>query len=175
MGSDRAVLVAVAHLVAVAQGHAFRGEEAAQERAHIEDLMADQLEQPADLPLGHRAQTQARHVDQGAQVGGHHQVRASRVGEDEASILTGNTGGDEVPIEVHRAVDLVFVALAEVRFGLGQCARQHRRGALERDVALALLVECHAGPMADELVAQGPGHTADPEREDDVLDRAAVP
>src|SRR5580765_1307368 len=48
--SDRAVLVAIAHLVAVAEGDALRGEERPEERRHGEDLVADELEQPADLP-----------------------------------------------------------------------------------------------------------------------------
>src|SRR5207249_7810 len=57
--TDGAMLVAVPGLVAVAERHALRGEERAEERAHREDLVADELEQPADLPLGHRAQPEA--------------------------------------------------------------------------------------------------------------------
>src|SRR5438552_392111 len=41
--ADRAVLVAVAHLVAIAERDALRGEERPEEWAHLEDLVADQL------------------------------------------------------------------------------------------------------------------------------------
>src|SRR3954453_11933305 len=60
VGPDRAVLVAIAHLVAIAERNALRGEERAEERAHLEDLVADQLEEAPDLPLRHGAQPQAR-------------------------------------------------------------------------------------------------------------------
>ena len=172
---DGAVLVAVAHLVAVAERHALRGEERAEERRHLEDLVADQLEEPADLPLGHRAQAQARHVDERPQVRRHHEVRPGRVREDEPGVLARDARADEVAVEVHRALDLrPRTRSRSVGVGVLDRRRQHRRGALERDVALALLVERDAGPMADELVRQRPRHAADPEREDDVLDRRAV-
>ena len=87
---DRAVAVAVVELVAVAQRHALGGEERPEERRDAEDLVADQLEQAADLPLGHRAQPQPRHVDERPQVRGHDQVGPGRIGEDEPGVLAGN-------------------------------------------------------------------------------------
>jgi hypothetical protein len=58
VGADRAAGVAVVELVAVAERHALRGEERAEERRDLEDLVADELEQPPDLPLAivHSAQ-----------------------------------------------------------------------------------------------------------------------
>ena len=137
--------------------------------------MADQLEQPADLPLGHRAEPQPRHVDERPQVRRHDEVRPGRVREDEPGVLARDAGGDEVAVDAHRALDLRPRTRSR-RSGVGVLDRggQHRRRALERDVALALLVERDAGPMADELVRERPRHAADPEREDDVLDRRAV-
>ena len=49
MRPDGAVLVAVAIFVAVAEWHALRREERAEERRDRKDLVADQLEEPADL------------------------------------------------------------------------------------------------------------------------------
>src|SRR4029077_9389802 len=46
--------------------------------------------------------------------------------------------------------------------------------ALVRDVTLALLVEGDACPMTNELMRQRSRHAADPEREDDVLDRRTM-
>ena len=112
MGADRAVLVAVVEFVAVAQRHALGRQERPQERRHAEDLLADQLEQPADLPLGHRAQPQPRHVDERAQVRRHHEVRAGRVREDEPRILAGQPGPQHLAVQVERAADLLLVALA---------------------------------------------------------------
>src|SRR3990170_754435 len=80
---DGAVLVAVAVLVAIAQRHALGGQERAEEGAHPEDLVADELEEPPDLPLGHRAQSQPGHVDERAQVRGHDQVRARHAADGE--------------------------------------------------------------------------------------------
>src|SRR5829696_1435667 len=146
---DRAVLVAVVELVAVAQRDALRREERAQEGRHAEDLVADQLEQPADLPLGHRAQAQARHVDEGPQVRRHHEVRAGRVGEDEPGILAGHAGLEQVAVERQGAVHLLLVPLAQRRVTLRDRRGEHRRRPLELHVPLALLVERDAGAMAD--------------------------
>ena len=91
-GPDRAVAVAVVELVAVAERHALGREERAEERRHREDLVADELEQPPDLPLGHRAQAQAGHVDERPQVRRHDQVGPGRVGEHEAGVLARDAG-----------------------------------------------------------------------------------
>ena len=99
-------LVAVVELVAVAERHALRGEERAQERRHREDLVADELEQPPDLPLGHRAQAQPGHVDERPQVRRHDEVRPGRVREDEPGVLAGHAGPEQVAIQAQRAVDL---------------------------------------------------------------------
>ena len=96
------MLVAVLELVAVAQRDALGGEERAEERRHPEDLVADQLEEPADLPLGHRAEAQPGHVDQRAQVRGHHQVGPRGIREDEARVLAREAGLEHVAIELER-------------------------------------------------------------------------
>src|SRR3990172_2907180 len=153
---DRTMAVAIAELVAVAERHALWSEEAAEEGAYAEDLVADQLEQPPDLPLGHRAQAQARHVDERAQVRRHDEVRAGGVREHESRVLGRDALRDEVAIERQGAVDLRLVALPDIRVGLGDRRWQHRRRVLERHVALALLVEGDPGTMAHELVGQRP-------------------
>ena len=150
------MLVAVAALVAVAQRHALRGEEGAQERRHVEDLVADQLEQPADLPLGHRAEPEPGHVDEGSQVRRHDQVGPGRIRENEPGILGRNAGLDQVAVDAHRAADRVFVLLANGWIGILDRGGQHRRRALVRDVALALLVEGDTRPMTNQLMRQGP-------------------
>ena len=168
------MLVAVVELVAVAERDALRREERAEERRHREDLVADQLEEPPDLPLGHRAQPQAGHVDERPQVGRHHEVGPRRVGEDEPRVLAGHPGLEQLAVQPERAVDLLLVPLAQVGIALGDRVGEHRRRALELDVALALLVEGDARAMADELVRQRPRDAADGEGEDDVLDGRAV-
>ena len=140
-GPDGAVLVAVVELVAVAERHALGRQERAEERRDREDLVADELEEPADLPLGHRAQAQPGHVDERPQVRRHHEVRPGRVGEDEPGVLAGHAGPEQLAVQPERAVDLLLVALAQVRVALGDRVGEHRRRALELDVALALLVE----------------------------------
>ena len=111
---DRAVPVAVVELVAVAERHALRGEERAEERRHVEDLVADQLEEPADLPLGHRAQAQPGHVDERAQVHGHHEVRPGGIREHEPGVLARDPGAEQVAVQRQRAVDLFLVPLAQL-------------------------------------------------------------
>ena len=86
------------------------------------------------------------HAHQRRQVDRHHQVRARRVGEHEAGVLARDAGRDEVAVQLHRVFDLLLVPGPQPGLGLGQGARQHGRGALERDVALALLVEGHPWP-----------------------------
>ena len=86
----------------------------------------------------------------------------------------GMPAGEQLAVQLQRAVDLVLVARAQLRVALGDRRRQHRRGALVLHVALALLVERDAGPVAHELVRQRPRHAADAEREHDVLDGRAV-
>ena len=95
-------------------------------------------------------------------------------GKTKRASSPGMPAASRSPYSSTRAVDLGLVARPQVRVRLGDRAREHRRRALERDVALALLVEGDAGPVADELVRQRPADAADPEGEDDVLDRAAV-
>src|SRR5262249_13714841 len=146
----------------------------AQERRDREDLVADELEEPPDLPLRHRAEAQPGHVDEGPQIRGHDEVRARRIREDEARILAGDARLDELTVERHRALDLLLEASPDVLVRLGDRVRLHRRRGLELHVALALLVERHAGAVANELVRQRPAHAADAEREDDMLDRAAM-
>ncbi len=167
-----AMLVPVAGFVAVPEGHALGREEAPQERAHGEYLVADQLEEPANLPLRHRAQAEPGHVYQRPQVGRHDQVGSGGVREDESRVFAGDAGFHEIGIEFERPFDLVRVPSQKIRIRIGYRAGQHRRSALlVRDVALALLVERHAGSMAHELVAEGATHAGDGEGEDDVLDR----
>ncbi len=96
------------------------------------------------------------------------------LGKTNRASSPGIPAADELPVQLDRPIDLFLVPLAQGRVRLGQGGRQHRRGALERDVALALLVERDAGAVADELVGERPRHAADPEREHDVLDRRAV-
>ena len=59
MRPDWAVAILVAGLVAVAERHALGCQEAAEERTHRKHLVADQLEEAADLPLGHGAEAEA--------------------------------------------------------------------------------------------------------------------
>jgi hypothetical protein len=101
-------------------------------------------------------------------------TRFVRVAFGKTNRVLGHAGADEVAVQVHRVLDLGFVGGPDVVVGLLDRRRQHRRGALERDVALALLVERDAGPVPDELVRQRPRHAADAEREHDMLDRRAV-
>ena len=175
MRPDGAVPVAVVELVAVAERHALGREERPEERRHGEDLVADQLEEPADLPLRHRAQAQPGHVDERPQVRRHDQVGPRRVREHEPGVLAGDAGPEHLPVQVERPVDLRLVPLAQRRVALGDRVGEHRRRALVLDVALALLVERDARAMTDELVRQRPRDPADGEREDDVLDGRAVP
>ena len=86
----------------------------------------------------------------------------------------GTPASTSSPYSDERPVDLGLVALAERGVALGDRRGQHRRGALELHVALALLVERDARPMADELVRQRPRHARQREREHDVLDGGAV-
>ena len=87
----------------------------------------------------------------------------------------GHARPEQLAVQAERAVDLLLVALAQLRIALGDGVGEHRGRALELDVALALLVERDARAVAHELVRQRPRHAADGEREDDVLDRRAVP
>ena len=97
------------------------------------------------------------------------------LGKTNRASSPGTPGLEQLAVQPERAVDLLLVALAQVGIALGDRVGEHRRRALELDVALALLVERDARPMADELVRQRPRHAADGEGEDDVLDRRAVP
>ena len=154
------MLVAVAHLVAVAERHALGGQEGAEERADPEDLVADLLEELADLPLGHGAQAQPAHVDQLPQVDGHDQVGLHRVREDEARVLGRHLGLEQLPVEVEVVVDRALELAGQV---IGQVALGDRVrdgvvvALLEADVALRLLVEGGPGPMAHQLMARASG------------------
>ena len=99
------MLVAVAHLVAVAERHALGREERSEERGDAEDLVADLLEELADLPLRHGAEPEPGHVDQLAQVDRHHQVGLHRVGEDETRVLRRHLRLEQLAIQIQRRVN----------------------------------------------------------------------
>src|SRR5207249_10301349 len=109
---DGAVAVTIVEFVAVAERHAFGGEEAAEEWRHAEDLVADQLEQPPDLPLRHRAKAKPGHVDQRSKIGGHDEIGSRGIGKDEAGILAWHAGLERLPVQVERAIYRFFVSLA---------------------------------------------------------------
>ena len=170
----RAVLIAILELVAVAERHALGRQKRAQEWRDGKDLVAHELKQPADLPLGHRAQAQAGHVDERPQVGRHHEVRPGGIGEDEPGILARDARLQHLAVEPKGAIDLFFVSPTQIRIALRDRMRQHRGGALELDVALALLIEGDARSMTDELMRERSRHAGDREGEDDMLDGRAV-
>ena len=166
--------ILVARLVAVAERHALRGEEAAQERAHRKHFVADELEEAADLPLRHGAEAQARHVNQRAQVDGHDQVRPRGVGEDKSRIFGGDSRRNEVAVEAERTLGCLLEPRTHRLVCFGDRARKHRGRLLEGHIALRLLIEGDTGAMAHELVAERSGDAGDGEGEDDVLNGAAV-
>ena len=125
MWLDATVLVAVAHLVAVPEGHALRHQEAAEERADSEDFVADLLEELADLPLRHRAEAQSAHVDELAQVDRHDQVGLHRVREDEARVLGRDLGLQQLPVEVEVLIDRSLEPAGQV---VGKLAVRDRVG-----------------------------------------------
>ena len=95
-------------------------------------------------------------MDQRPQVRGHHEVRPGRVGKHEPGVFAGEPGLEHLPIQLERTGDLVLVPLAQRLVALGDRVREHRRGALELDVALTLLVERDARAVPDELMRQRP-------------------
>ena len=166
--------ILVPRLIAVAERDALWGEEAAKEGAHRKDLVADELEESADLPLRHGAEAEARHVDEGAQVHRHDQVGARGVREDKARILRWDPRLHEIAVETERPLSRLFKSRAYCLIGFSDRARQHCGRLLEGDVALRLLIKRHAGAMAHQLVAERSGDTGDGEGEDDVLNGAPV-
>ena len=100
-------------------------------------------------------------------------VRAA-LGKTNRASSPGRPACEHVAVELERSLDLRLVALAQRRIALGDGVGEHRRLALELHVALALLVERDAGPVAHELVRERPRDAGDGEREDDVLDRRPV-
>ena len=54
--SNWAVAILVSRLIALAERHALWGEDAPPERAHRKHLVADELEEAANLPLRHGAE-----------------------------------------------------------------------------------------------------------------------
>ena len=78
------------------------------------------------------------------------------------------------PYRSERPVHLLLEPGAQARRPRRRSWREHRGRALELHVALALLVERHARPMAHELVRERARDPADAEREHDVLDGGPV-
>ena len=164
---DRAVLVAVVELVAVAERHALRGEERAEERRRPRRSRGGSAGTAGGSPTGpsctgagpdmwisaRRFVVMTRFV----------RVAFGKTNRASSPGMPGRRRSSPYRLERARRPAPRSARAGPDRASAIECG-QHRRGALELHVALALLVERDAGAMADELVRQRPRDAADARR-----------
>ena len=123
MGPDRAVLVAVGELVAVAEGTHFG---ARNEPRNGETAKTSWRISWKSRRISHWAIVHSRRPDMWMSARRFVVItRFVRVafGEDEPRVLAGDAGLDQLAVQPERAVDLLLVALAQVRVALGDRVR----------------------------------------------------
>src|SRR3990172_1424538 len=164
-------LVTVAHAAVAALGLQVR----ADLRDGLHDLAPHERHHVADLPLGAPAQPQIGDVEQLREVHHHLEVRRRGVREHEAGIL----GGDPLlEGELVDAGDLLHQAVVDLPHpgrllpGLGRHVLEPVLLVLH--VALGLLLEADADPVAHELMGERARHAGDAEPEDHLLERRGV-
>src|SRR5471030_1988609 len=130
-----------------------------------------------DLPLRSRAQTQVGDVQQLGEVDHDLEVRRRGVGEHEARVLGRNAGGDGLSVDagdlVHQLLEAVGLAVVLPRIGHDVFEALFILAG-EAHVALRLLLEGDADPVAHELVAERAADARDAEPEDHLLERRDV-